>query len=71
MIIMALHMDFPIEIAWMVLGKTGVGTRLPLPAASGLAVLLEMVILIVSISVIRRCPWLLKYQPNSKRSSLP
>lgn len=58
---MALHMDFPIEIAWMVLGKTGVGTRLPLPAASGLAVLLEMVILAASIAVIRRfLPFILK-----------
>lgn len=61
LIIMALHMDFPIEIAWMVLGKTGVGTRLPLPAASGLAVLLEMVILAASIAVIRRfLPFILK-----------
>lgn len=71
LIIMALHMDFPIEIAWMFLGKTGIGTRLPLPIASGLAVLLEMVILAASIVVIRRCPWLLKYQTNWKRRSCP
>lgn len=71
LIIMALHMDFPIEIAWMILGKAGIGAHLPLPAASGLAVMLEMAILAVAIAVINRCPWMLKYPINLKRRSLP
>ena len=66
LIIMALHMDFPIEIAWMILGKTGLGSHLSLQAASGLAVLQEMIILTVSIFLIQRYFSFLLKMPKRK-----
>lgn len=62
LIIMALHMDAPIEIAWMFWGKLGVGAALPIYMTSGIAVLIEMFILDITILLIQKyAPVLVKF----------
>ena len=62
LVIMALHMDAPIEIAWMVLGKLEIANLLSFPVSSMIAVCIEMVILDVAIWFVKKyTPFLLKY----------
>lgn len=61
LIIMALHMDIPIQIAWIVMGATGLSSLLSKKCAAICAISIELVILIFMVLVINRVfPFLLR-----------
>lgn len=66
LIIMALHMDAPIEIAWMFLGKLGIVAALPIYMSSMIAVLIEMFILDIAILVIQKYTSIFVKSPKRK-----
>jgi hypothetical protein len=56
-------MDISIEIAWMILGITGIAEKLSFRMASVYAIAIELVILrIVCMLINRYCPWLMSPQ---------
>lgn len=44
LIIMAIHMDFPVEIAWMIVGSSGLSIKLPQIAAASIVIIIELII---------------------------
>lgn len=54
LIIMALHMGFPIEIAWMILGMCGITEMANATVCSVCAITIELMILCASIYLINR-----------------
>ena len=44
LIIMAVHMDFPVAIAWIVVGKSGLSTSLSQLGASGIVIIIELIV---------------------------
>jgi fucose 4-O-acetylase-like acetyltransferase len=59
--IMALHMDIPIQIAWVFIGATGLSSLLGLKIASSLAIFIEIIVLIFMVlSINRFFPYLLE-----------
>lgn len=44
LIIMAIHMDLPVEIAWIIVGVSGLSTTLPQLGAASIVVIIELII---------------------------
>lgn len=66
LIVMAIHMDISIEIAWIALSITGIAERLSFRTASVFAILLEMVLLPCMIVAINRYGGFLIHLPIRK-----
>lgn len=54
LIIMAIHMDFPVVIAWIIIGKSGLSTSLSQLGASGIVIIIELIIESVCIILINK-----------------
>ena len=67
LIVMALHMDVSIEIAWIVLGVTRLGSRFAPHTASVLAIVIELILLFGMIAVINRYGSFLIRLPRRKK----
>lgn len=60
LVVLATHMDIPIEIAWICLGASGIAELVPLRAASVAAIAVELLILYFAIKIISGwTPWML------------
>lgn len=44
LIFMAIHMEFPVEIAWIIVGISGLTTSLPLVCSAGIVIIIELII---------------------------
>ena len=72
LVVLATHMDIPIQVAWILLGASGVAEMAPLRAASVTAVAVELLILYFAIKIISGwTPWMLalRTKPVIKNST--
>lgn len=70
LIVMALHMDITIEIAWIVLGITKLYKLVSFKIASIMAILIELVLLYCIIQIINRYAAFLVHFPQRKENAV-
>lgn len=66
LIIMALHMEFPVEIGWIIVGGIGITDIISTTMCSIIVIFIELLILYICIEIINnKFPFVVKY-PNKK-----